>query len=125
METERLFIQFFALRERRQRYLELLSRPNRRRKFLRLLNHRFEFDTRFARSGGPFFHLGPGTLLVHVMADSHPLDSLDVPLGVAREQLPSSFCGYIVIADPRRLALYQPEAPSGGILLKKSGTLEE
>ena len=124
---EARFVSTFVVREKRARYVELLGKPRHRRKITARLDHHFDYDIEMAsevpngvdvaallRSRG-----APATC--HVMASQHALDGRDVPFDVAMDELFAEGFGYVVICDPERLALYQPEAPSEAVLLEVAG----
>ena len=130
---EQYFIETFAAKHKRERYMGFLSNPKRRAKLIYELNNGLEFEPSLTtevphpeRTKPGLTHLlkARGALeSAHVMALQHELDGHDVPLEDAIGVILSSSWGVALICPPRPVALYKAENPGGmTLLLARSST---
>jgi hypothetical protein len=116
-EHEAAFVNAFIVRERRQRYLDLLAGP-RRRKILSRLNHVLDLDERFSTR---LHDTHPASALLkalrergagrecYLIADDSDLDQRMMTLEDAIEEVSMEDSGVVVSCIPGRLALYKME----------------
>src|SRR5579864_470177 len=90
-DHEKAFVLTFIVRDKQQRYLELLSNAKRRPKILGRLNHKLDIDWSLARliktiawqSVQMMLEDLGATSTCHVIADESPLDGTEQPLSTA------------------------------------------
>jgi hypothetical protein len=124
---EEAFVRSFVVPDKRQRYIELLANPKRRRKILDHLNHQFDYDSKYenhvphddCQQVVNMLKNRGAAEYCHVIADGHELDGSDVTLEIALESLWLHSFAYIIICDPKHLAYFQAETPSRPVLLVK------
>ena len=124
---EQYFIETFALKQKRERYMGFLSNPKRRAKLIYEVNNGLELEPSFAtevphsertKAGLSRLLKASGALEnAHVMALQHELDGHDVPLEDAIGVVLSSSWGVALICPPRPVVLYKAENPGGMTLL--------
>jgi hypothetical protein len=125
-EHEFEFVMSFILREKRARYLQLLSKPKRRSKLLERLNHRLDIDYSFAipfrANAAPSItalvaQLGAGPTC-HVTADACRYDGEEMAHDDAVMFAFLHQFGILLSFIPGKLVFYKPESPSLGFVLR-------
>lgn len=114
----------FIIKEKKQRYLDMLPQPKKRAKLLDGLNHCRDIDERFATSvewhqaleelrkrGAP--------VLCHVMSSIGELDGATLPLVAALEMIERGGWGTIVSCLPGNLAYYYDECGYRRLILER------
>lgn len=126
-EHESAFIQAFIVREKRQRYLDMLPGP-KRKKILARLNHVLDVDWRFATVvprnltfAGPLLEAlrSKGAGRDCYMMTLGDLDGAVVPLEAALEEITDDYDGAVLSCLPGRLALYKDESPGDYFILER------
>jgi len=123
MSVEEDFVNTFVAKEKRERYLEALGSPKKRKKLLDQLNHKHDFHDRRVsliaddRSVEELLSAKRAPNSCYVLADGHKFDGKTILLKEALEA-DHSF-SFVIICDPGRLAVYWPESPSQAILLER------
>ena len=119
-EQEAAFVKAFIVKDKQERYLQLLAYPKRRRELLDRFNHNLDFDPKYAavvpkelRTADKMAHLlrthGAGETC-HVVADSLDADGHDLPLRDALAEVIAHDFGSVLCCLPSRLAFYKAEA---------------
>jgi hypothetical protein len=127
-EHEIGFVSSFIIPKRRERYLSLLSNPERRGKLLNRLNHSQDVDLSRARQVPPgCAHESLAVLLekmgagesCYVIADASDMDGQTLPLRQALWRASIHAFGVVLSCLPGRLRYYKPESPTPGFILEK------
>ncbi len=116
---EAAFVKAFIVKDRQERYLQLLANPKRRREILDRFNHNLDFDPKYAavvpkelRTADQLAHLlkarGAGETC-HVIADSLNCDGQDMPLRDALAEVIAHDFGSVLYCVPGRLAFHKAE----------------
>ena len=119
-EQEAAFVKAFIVKEKQERYLQLLNSPKRRREILDRFNHNLDFDPKYAaivpkelRTLDKMAHLlrahGAGEMC-HVIADALDADGQDLPLREALAEVIAHDFGSVLCCIPGRLAFHKAEA---------------
>ncbi len=117
---EAAFVKAFIVKDKQERYLQLLASPKRRREILDRFNHNLDFDPKYASvvpkelwTVDQLAHLlkarGAGETC-HVIADSLDCDDQDLPLRDALAEVIAHDFGSVLCCVPGQLALYKAEA---------------
>lgn len=117
---EAAFVQAFIVKDKQERYLQILANPRRRRTILDRFNHFLDFDPRYAsfvpkelRTVGKMAQLltahGAGKTC-HVIADSLGCDGQDLPLRDALAEVIAHDFGSVLCCLSGRLAFHKAEA---------------
>ena len=117
---EAAFVKAFIVKDKQERYLQILGSPKRRREMLDRFNHNLDFDPKYAalvpkelRVADKLAHLlqarGAGETC-HVIADSLDADGLDLPLREALTEVIAHDFGSVLCCLPGRLAFHKAEA---------------
>lgn len=130
MTPEELTIQAFMASPQKQRMLELLGTPKKRKKLVDLLDHLKGLDDRFAS------RIGPGSQNVEamtailedagapaacfVMSSDSAIDGRELPLAEALEATLDSEYGTFLICKPGQLAYFHGEEVDERYLLRRS-----
>jgi hypothetical protein len=119
MSDEEAFVRAFIVAPKRDRYLQLLASPNRRRDFLDRLNHQLDYDAAFAAPIPADQQSASGIALLltqrgapatcHLISSDSALDHRDLPLSEALDQVVGFGFGTVVSCIPGRLAYYEAE----------------
>src|SRR5271155_5772570 len=129
-EHELKFVMSFILKEKRGRYLELLSKPKRRSKILGRLNHTLDIDYSFATPLHAIAEFALPDLVIslgagptcHVIADACPFDGEEMAIGDAARVATLNQFGVLLSFIPGELVYYKPESPGPGFLLQRKKT---
>lgn len=119
-EQEIAFVKAFIVKDKQERYLQLLAGPRRRRNILDRFNHFLDFDPRYAslvpkelRTVDKMAQLltahGAGKIC-HVITDSLDCDGQDLPLRDALAEVIAHDFGSVLCGLPGRLAFHKAEA---------------
>ena len=122
---EEATIRAFIIKEKKQRYFEMLASPDKRGRFLNVLNHCRDLDERFStpiryfnevidelrRRGAP--------VNCHVISDNNGIDGTDLPLAAALPLVEEGAWGTILCCLPGRLAYYYDECGSRRLVLER------
>ena len=131
IERERLFIETFVVRSKRDRYVTLLGNSKTRPKILGLLNHNLDVDWTLAIEAKThdlaaleafLRSLGAPNEGCYFISDSTELDGTTVSLGKALRLADDFFFASILDYVPGKLAVYWCETatkPRCYVLLKK------
>lgn len=113
-EHETAFIEAFVRPERRQMFTREMSVPQRRRRFLDRLNHRFldDLDPDWVKQRQDYSGhvLADPSLSCYVIADEERYDSKTVRVSEAFDILHLASFGVVVSFIPGKLAYYKDEA---------------
>ena len=119
-EQERALVGAFIIKDKRERYLQMLANPKRRRDILDRFNHLLDFDPSFAALVPKEMRTSERVVqllrqrgapeMCHVVVDSLDIDSEDLPLKEALESIIAHDFGSVVCCLPGRLAFHKPEA---------------
>lgn len=112
--AETATVQAFIIKEKKQRYLDMLADPKKRDKIVDGLNHCRDIDERFAtpvawnvaidelrRRGAPD--------TCHVLSSITGMDGIDLPLAAAIHMMEEGGWGTILCCLPGQLAYYFDE----------------
>ena len=122
--AEAATIQAFIIKEKKQRYLDMLANPKKRSKFLDGLNHCSDIEERFAspvrwcdaidelRQRG-----APETC--HIISTINELDGADMPLAAAIPMMEQGGWGTILCCIPGQLAYYYDECGFRRMILER------
>ncbi len=112
--AEEATIQAFVIKEKKQRYLEMLANPQKRAKLLDGLNHCSDLDERFTTP--VCWHEALDELRkrgapeqCHVISSISEFDGRDLPLAAALPLIEQGGWGAILSCIPWRLAYYFDE----------------
>jgi hypothetical protein len=129
-EQERRLIESFVLPERQSRYLELLSKPKRRKDVTSALSHFKHLDVRDAFQIPAASRLASGILALlkskgapdscFVVSEAAEIDGKEVELGEALEFVFGRGIGTFLSCIPGRLAYFEDE--DGNFLLERKST---
>lgn len=122
-EQETAFVKASIVKDKQERYLQLLASPKRRREILDRFNHNLDFDPKYAsvvpkelQTADKLAHLlrarGAGETC-HVIADSLDADGQDLPLRDAVAEVIAHNFGSVLCCLPERLAFHKAEAVNG------------
>lgn len=130
-EHETQFAKSFVVREKRERYLELLTNPKKRKKITQRLNHHHALDLEYVCATKLAFgdtlrenlvallqKKGAGGV-AHIIADDSKTDGMDLPLEAALEFACIHHFAVIVSCIPGKLAIFKGEAPVDYYLFEK------
>ena len=117
---EAAFVRAFIVKDKQDRYLQILGSPKRRREILDRFNHNLDFDPKYValvpkelRTADKLTHLlrarGAGEIC-HVIADSLDADGQDLPLHDALAEVIAHDFGSVLCCRPGRLAFHKAEA---------------
>ena len=117
---EAAFVKAFIVKDKQERYLQLLASPKRRREILDRFNHNLDFDPKQAalvpkelRTTEKLAHLlkarGTGATC-HIIADSLDADGQDLPLREALAEVLAHDFGSVLCCLSGRLAFYKAES---------------
>ena len=127
---ENAFVETFVLSERRERYMQLLANPKRRKAFLDRLNHNLDYLPNLARKIPGNQHSVEGILrllnecgmkpadTVYVFSSMSAVDGLHLPLRQALEEVLQGGFGSVVCCVVGKLAYYRPEEAASGYILE-------
>ena len=112
---EEATIHAFVVKEKKQRYIEMLASPDKRGWFLDVLNHCRDFDERFIKK----VRMDVGVIdelrqrgapnKCRVISDIKGIDGADLPLAAALPLVEEGGWGTILCCLPGRLAYYHDE----------------
>ena len=119
-KQESAFVKAFIVKDKQERYLQLLGSPKRRRDILDRFNHHLDFDSKYAKRIPEEFHTidkvahllrvrGAGRTC-HVIADTLDADGQELPLREALAVVITHDFGSVVCCIPGRLAFHKAEA---------------
>jgi hypothetical protein len=127
MGHEILLIKRFVVKDRQERYLNLMSTANGRNKFKTYLAHFKDLDGKFCQP----VHLLPSSSelvdllrsagspdLCYVISENPRYDMKTLPLADAGQHLYNSGIGFFLSCIPGKLAYYEGEEPHQRFLLK-------
>ena len=128
IEAEELTVRAFLKPRKRERFVQMLADPRRRRKALSELDHLSCIDGRFA-SQLPNFRHTAGAIYeelksrgapdsCHIISSDSALDQAKLNLKEALEKTVGYGMGTIICCIPGRLAYYEGEESSTRILLE-------
>lgn len=119
---EAAFVQGFLIRERRERAIDLLSHPEKRREFTERLNHRFmrDLDRCWVRAD-PDERLAAlrSDALAYIIADEDHFDRQTVTTEEIPTVIRGALFGIVVSVIPGKLAVYKDEAPAKPVWLSR------
>src|SRR3712207_5216845 len=129
-EHEAAFVRAFVVKDKRDRYLQHLAHPKRRRKLLDDLNHNPDFEPSYM-THLPFGHYDSEAVVkllrekgagneCHIIADDSDCDGLDLPLKEAIEYAIRHSWGIVVLCVSERLAYYKMEDIKSAYLLERA-----
>jgi hypothetical protein len=130
-EQDAAFIRAFVAPTKRERIVELLSKPKRRREVLRTLAHFGDLDPRFCvripsteQSGSGIARLlrkrgAPAEC--YLISEAIDLDGKRMPLPDALERIVAYGMGTLLSCIPGRLGYYEGEARGERYLLEREG----
>ena len=116
---ETAFVKAFIVKDKQERYLQLLASPKRRREIVDRFNHNLDFEPKYAvlvpkelRTADKLAHLlrtrGAGETC-HIIADSLESDGQDLPLRAALAEVIAHDFGSVLCCFPGRLAFHKAE----------------
>jgi hypothetical protein len=119
VRDERSLITAFIHRRKRDRYGEMLSNPKSRAKFIRLLAHFGDFDSKYRVPLPGYKHFADRVLvelekrqsakIAYVISEDPRLDQKELPLVEALPRIVGSGMGTILCCIPGRLAFVETE----------------
>lgn len=119
MEHEEQTIRSFISRQKRERYLTFISRPQTRNKFTHALAHFRDIDSRYKRPITPsrqnpkeiarILEAKGAGHVCYVISEHPALDGRELPLGEALESIVGRGLGSIISCIPGRLAFIETE----------------
>jgi hypothetical protein len=128
-EHEAAFIRAFVTPTKRERVVELLSKPKRRREFLKALAHFGDLDSRFCVQipSAEQSASGIASLLqkrgapaeCYLISEDLALDGKSMPLSDALQKVVAYGMGTLVSCIPGRLGYYEGEARGDRCLLER------
>lgn len=121
-EHERAFVMAFILPARRERYLDGLASPKRRRKILDKLNHRIDLAASCVAElpASTWNKLAANSdKTCHLIADASDMDGKDVTFNEGMEFLQEHPFGAVLSCVPGRIAFYKAESPAPILALVK------
>ncbi len=124
--NEEALVDAFIVSTKRERYKSLLANSKRRAKILDGLNHLRDLDPRYSTeipSDRDVFELlrGRGApASCHLISGAMELDSREMPLVDAIDQIESHMLGTLVGCIPGRLAYYYGEGGEQRLLLERT-----
>ena len=128
-EHEAAFIRAFVTPTKRERVVELLSRPKRRREFLKTLARFGDLDPRFCVEIPSTEHSAAGIASLlrkrgapaecYVISEDLALDGKKMPLSEALQKIVAYGMGTLVSCIPGRLGYYEGEARGDRCLLER------
>jgi len=128
---ERLLVEKFVIKSKRERYLEFLKGPKNRKKILERLNHAFDYDPKCSiaisasdRSKQGLFMLLRGRYVADTcffIADGNGRDGHELRLEDGIDELTGNHWGAILICPPKPIAVYKPENVGEWHLLEQPG----
>jgi len=129
MDAERALIESFVVPWKRERYVEMLTSPKRRKKFLRGLYHFPDLDPRYCVAILPAVdgaagiavllrRLGAGDIC-HVISTDATLDGRSMPLDEALAQVAFSYEGTLISCIPGKLGYFEGENMGDRCILKR------
>ena len=120
-------IQAFVIKEKKQRYLEMLANSKKRAKFLDGLNHCSDLDERFTtpvcwhdaidelrKRGAPD--------RCHIISSINEFDGIDLPLAAALLWVEQQGWGTIICCIPGQLAYYYDECGFRRLILERKSS---
>ncbi len=118
----------FIIAKKRQRWIDLLANPKRRKDILRTLSHLNDLDERFlVRVPSPqstsvileMLQARGAPEQCYVVSDSVSLDARTLPLGAALEVIVAREPGTLVSCIPGRLGYFEGEDPGARLILER------
>ena len=129
MTHEAEIVKAFIVKDRRERYLSLLSSPKGRKKFIERLPHGIsdELDPRYAQridgSASQIEHLlrrKGAPEICYVISEDGGLDGREMPLLEALEETVGRGMGTLISCVPGKLAYFEAEDIGERYILKQS-----
>lgn len=116
---EEAFINAFIVKDKRDRYFQLISSPKRRHAFLDRLNHQLDFDPSYSILVPPPDQTVDGVEgilrkrgapeLCHTISGHRAWDAKEMPLRDALEMVVGFNIGTVLCCIPGKLAYYEAE----------------
>jgi len=123
---EEKFINTFATKEKRERYLSFLKGHKHRKKFLELLNHNFSYNSKRAEKLDNSYKSDEelesliqkmrGNSTCHLLADGCELDGKEIKTSLAVKEFLGNYWGSVLIFE--NFAIYKPEDSEEMVLFK-------
>lgn len=124
-EHEEKTVLAFVVKEKQQRYIQMLGNPQKRNKILDRLNHWRDVDPRFFKQVPNSTDI-PSLLRqlgspegVYIISDVKSLDGRTLPLDQATKKIDEAGLGSIISCIPGKLACHFGEAGEGRAILMR------